>query len=232
MGWTTCMHASFWKYDKKGNRTVDRKKELDALFTHERKAAVESYGCVYPPMKDTVIKSAMVGSVYYAAVKREEPGKEPMVWAAICLTSGRGRDGSVWGFKDMDETMHPFYYGCPAGILALLTPTDNESANQWRESCRKAIARKAEERRNGPKQPFVPLGVSVEQKGLSWIITSKAYREKTNYRYAGIRFSKARWHDVDNAMYRFLEEFGTKEQKAEYAASGRNCPSSWKVAAA
>ena len=103
MGWTSCMHSCYWKYDKKGNRTVDRKAELDALFTWERKEPVESYGHVYPPMKDTVLKSSMVGSVYYAAVKRERPGKEPMVWAAICLTHGRGRDGSVWGYKDMCE---------------------------------------------------------------------------------------------------------------------------------
>lgn len=232
MGWTTCMHSCYWKYDKKGNRTVDRKAELDALFTWERKEAVESYGHVYPPMKDTVLKSSMVGSVYYAAVKREQPGKEPMVWAAICLTHGRGRDGSVWGYKDMCESMMPYYYDCPAGILALLTPTDNSDANKWREECRKKIARKAEERKNGPKQPFAPLGVAVTQKGHSWIITSDAYRQKVNYRYCGVRFSKARWHEVDNAMLRFLEEYGTKEQRAEYAASGHECPAEWKGAAA
>lgn len=232
MGWTSCMHSCYWKYDKKGNRTVDRKAELDALFTWERKEPVESYGHVYPPMKDTVLKSSMVGSVYYAAVKRERPGKEPMVWAAICLTHGRGRDGSVWGYKDMCESMRPYYYDCPAGILAMLTPTDDEDANKWREECRKKIARKAEERKNGPKQPFAPMGVSVTQKGLSWIITSDAYRQKVNYRYCGVKFSKARWRDIDNAMLRFLEEYGTKEQRAEYAASGRNCPVAWKGVAA
>lgn len=183
-------------------------------------------------MKDTVLKSSMVGSVYYAAVKREQPGKEPTVWAAICLTHGRGRDGSVWGYKDMCESMMPYYYDCPAGILAMLTPTDNEDANKWREECRKKIARKAEERKNGPKQPFVPLGVTVTQKGHSWIITSDAYRQKVNYRYCGVKFSKDKWHDVDVAMRAFLSNYGTKEQKAEFAASGRACPAEWKGAAA
>ena len=232
MGWTSCMHSCYWKYDKKGNRTVDRKAELDALFTWERKEPVESYGHVYPAMKDTVLKSSMVGSVYYAAVKREQPGKEPKVWAAICLTHGRGRDGSVWGYKDMCESMEPYYYDCPVGILALLTPTDNADANKWREECRKKIARKAEERKNGPKPIYAPSGVEVKVEGKSWVITSKAYLEHCHYRYRGVKMTKARWHDSDTAVMMFLNAYGTKEQKAEYAASGRECPAEWKGVAA
>ena len=62
MGWVTCFHASNWKYDRKGNRTVDRRKECDALYTWERKEpVVGADGHVYPKMKDTVLKSAWSG---------------------------------------------------------------------------------------------------------------------------------------------------------------------------
>ena len=230
MGWVTCMHSCYWKYDKKGNRTVDRKAELDALFTWERKEAVESYGHVYPPMKDTVLKSSMVGSVYYAAVKREQSGKEPKVWAAICLTYGRGRDGSVWGYKDMDETMGPYEDRCPASVLALLTPTDDKDALKWRERCRANIAKAAEIRRNGPKPIYSPTGVTVTVEKQSWLITSEFYR--THTRYTACRFSKRKWKDADVAVKLFLAHYGTAEQKAEWAASGRECPASWKAVAA
>lgn len=232
MGWTTCFNASYWKYDRKGNRTVDRRKELDGRFTWERKSAEESFGRVYPPMKDTVLKSAMVGSVYYAAVKREKPGAEPFVWAAVCPTHGRGKDGSLWGYKDMSEDVEPFYYDCPAGILALLTPTDNANSVKWREECRRKMAKKAEERKNGPAKMFAPNGVTVTEEGRSWILTSKEYREKCHYAYMGVRFSKARWHDPDRAMAAFLMEYGSAAQKAEFAASGRECPADWKGVAA
>ena len=42
----------------------------------------------------------------------------------------------------------------------------------------------------------------------------------------------AKKYDVDVAMRTFLSKYGTKEQKAEFAASGRECPAEWKGAAA
>lgn len=219
MGWTHCFDGR-----RKPDGTIDRKFECDRLLTWETKDAdgnITSSG--------KVLKSAMVGSTYYAAVKNHK-GE---VWAAVFLTCGRTRhDGTAWGYKDMEETMGPNEDKCPASILALLSPTENKWANDWRERCRNNIAKAAEARKNGSKPPFVPMGVAVTKKGQSWIITSDAYRQKVNYRYCGVRFSKVKWHDADNAMCAFLHEYGTKEQKAEFAASGRPCPSEWKASAA
>ena len=226
MGWTTSFSATFWK-DKIVNgrhvSSVDRQKECDRLLTWCRK---DDNGNVIS--SGEVLKSTMVGSTYYAAV-RNNKGE---VWAAVFLTCGKWKDGTVWGYKDMDETMGPNEDKCPASILALLTPTDSQWANEWRERCRQNIAKAAEIRKNGLKPPFVPTGVTVTQKGLSWIITSDAYRQKVNYCYCGVKFSKAKWHDVDVAMRTFLSKYGTKEQKVEFAASGRNCPAEWKGVAA
>ena len=84
----------------------------------------------------TILKDAMVGTTYYAALKLS--GKDE-VFALVCLTGVDKRD---FGYKDMDESMNPFYYDCPIGILKLLTPTKNELALEWRATCYKRIKNK------------------------------------------------------------------------------------------
>lgn len=110
MGWTA-YPANFFKK----NGSVDRKAECDS----------------YSGLTDryNVLKSAMVGKVYYAAVK---DGVTESVFAVVFLTQV---DNGEFFYKDMDETMQPCYYKCPKGILKLLTPTDNEYANTWRKTC-------------------------------------------------------------------------------------------------
>lgn len=112
MGWTTC-HAKYYK-----NGKVDRKAECDDLFSKE---------CA-------ILKSAMKGSTYYCALKTPEGD----VVAYVVLTCGQDRRNPYFnfGYKAMSETAIPCYYDCPKGILNLLTPTDNEYANEWRAKCR------------------------------------------------------------------------------------------------
>ena len=43
----------------------------------------------------------------------------------------------------MDETCGPYNCDCPKAILDLLTPTDSEWANKWRQACRETLANKA-----------------------------------------------------------------------------------------
>ena len=42
-----------------------------------------------------------------------------------------------------EVAMGPYYYDCPKGILDLLTPTDNECANDWRRKCREKKEKKS-----------------------------------------------------------------------------------------
>jgi hypothetical protein len=87
--------------------------------------------------KHEIIASATIGSVWYAALKitRADAPDAPIVTALVCLTSKGGkRDG--FGHKDMDETVGPVECSCPERILNLLTPTDSEYANDWRNRCR------------------------------------------------------------------------------------------------
>lgn len=130
MGWTS-YHATHYK-----NGKVDRKAECDALF--------EEGG---------VLKSAMVGSTYYAAIKHKSG-----IGAVIFLTSTDMKDYFNFSYKDMDETMGPYNYDCPKGILDLLTPTENEYANNWRAACREQLAKK-----NNPNSlQKLPIGSEIQ----------------------------------------------------------------------
>lgn len=119
MGWTG------YRTNNYKNGKVDVQGEMDKLFN---------------TINSRVLKSAMVGSEYYAAVEEttvKDGVENRIVFAAIFQTSTRRADGCNIFYKDMDETVVNGYYKCPVGILKLLTPTDNANAKAWREGCLK-----------------------------------------------------------------------------------------------
>ena len=124
MGWTWYFASH---YDRRGR--VNRKAECNEIM--------ESGGRI------EVVRSTMVGSVYYAALKTVKrfgddeklhaiPEENQTVFAVVVLTSVRGRE---FGYKDMDETEGPTESKCPISILQLLSPTDSEFAKAWRQRC-------------------------------------------------------------------------------------------------
>lgn len=106
---------------------------LDAQFTYTR-----------PEHPSRVLKSALVGlRTYYAAVEHGDPTDEAReIWALVCLVryNPRDREGYVFGYKDMSESMGPCEDACPSAILDLLTPTTNPLALDWRARCRARLA--------------------------------------------------------------------------------------------
>lgn len=78
---------------------------------------------------EEVVKSCMVGTTYYAAVRRKDNG---VVYAVVTLT--QMEDGE-FSFKDISEICGPVEEKCPVGILKLLSPTDNKLAQEWRNRC-------------------------------------------------------------------------------------------------
>ena len=45
----------------------------------------------------------------------------------------RYQNGYGWGYKDMEESMHPYYYSCPLGYLEMV-PLDQFGGNaEWRQ---------------------------------------------------------------------------------------------------
>lgn len=90
-----------------------------------------------------VIETSVKLTEAYAAVERiDKATGERTVWALVLLIHHMPRSYYNFGYKDMDETMGPYYFNCPAKILDLLTPIDNDYANTWRAKCREALARK------------------------------------------------------------------------------------------
>lgn len=108
MGWTT-----YYVPDVK----IDRLAECRKVFGRE-------------PSWATIVKDALVGDVYYAAMRSTKTGK---VWALVALTDAENYE---FGYKDMDETVGPCCYECPNSILDLLSPTDSDYAKEWRANCR------------------------------------------------------------------------------------------------
>ena len=123
---------------------------LDAQFT---------YGT--PGATSRVLRSALVGMrTYYAAVEHvRNPGGAREVWAAVCLVryNPRDRQGDIFGYKDMSESMGPCECACPEPILELLTPTDNQNALNWRQRCRNA----ATARRTATARPSPHPGQAI-----------------------------------------------------------------------
>lgn len=143
MGWTS-YHATHYK-----NGKIDRKAECDAYFLEGLNRG-----------HFDVLKSSMVGSTYYAAIRPlkksngkdengnyiyvDRPKEEQYVFAIVFLTSTDMKDYFNFSYKDMSEDMCPFQYDCPKSILKLLSPTDNEYANKWRKMCYENLKKKSD----------------------------------------------------------------------------------------
>lgn len=86
--------------------------------------------------KHTVLATALVGMrEFYAAVEHVKADGTREVWAAVIKVSWYPKDHYNCCVKAMSEFEGPYYHSCPEKILKLLTPTDSEWANTWREKC-------------------------------------------------------------------------------------------------
>lgn len=175
MGWTE-YRANYYK-----NGTIDRKAECDDLFTwvnHDEEGN-EVNRC-------SVAKSTMVGSTYYAALNYKKANESPEVVGMVCLT--RTVEGAFFGYKDMMETCGPNYYDCPLSILNLLTPTESEWANEWREKCRQNNEQQKAKRKHaralhdlpdGSVISFLcPAGMKTHEEGEPVCLTKRYYGRK------------------------------------------------------
>ena len=134
-----------WLYMQSLGGHYGPRQYLDAQFTFTR-----------PELTSKVLRSALVGMrVYYAAIEHvRRETNERIVFAAVCLIryNPRDREGYIFGYKDMDETVGPNESDCPEAILDLLTPTEYPYAQAWRTRCREnAAARRALSTKPSPR---------------------------------------------------------------------------------
>lgn len=74
---------------------------------------------------NSVVRSVMVGSELYAAVRTGE-GE---VRGVVVLTEG------AFAWKILGEEEGPYYWQCPVEVLGLLSPTQAPCAVKWRARC-------------------------------------------------------------------------------------------------
>lgn len=204
MGWTGT-RAVFYK-----NGKVDVKAEMDHAW--ER------------PTGNTIIKSSMVGSTYYAAV-RARTGE---VFCAVSLTSTRPADGCNLFYKDMTDKVGPCVYDCPTSILKLLTPTEHEWANEWRRKCWNIKEQKKQEKKDPNSLKNLPVGSTISfvinystSSGLNpgdTVTLSKFVRTSWKLTKDGgfKRVDKGYWSD---GYYRWPDKMIPKEFRVEKRAS-------------
>ncbi len=112
-----------WLYMRSLAGYATPKAYLDGQFTYDRDTG-----------GSRVLTSSLVARrTYHAAVEWITAG-EREVWGLVCLVryNPRDREGLMFGYKDMSESMGPCESECPARILDLLTATDNTYALAWR----------------------------------------------------------------------------------------------------
>lgn len=185
MGWTS-YDATHYKHNGK----VDAKAELDDRFSQDKSERVNSKGEIekYPQIR--VLKSSMVGTVYYGAIEVTYDDSRD-VWGMVALTSTSKSDGFNFSYKDMDETCIPYCFDCPKSILDLLTPTESKNANEWRNKCRQQLQLKREHKTLGT----LPVGSVItfkrhNGKEITLEKHSPAYQFKRPFWYDGEHYWK------------------------------------------
>ena len=176
---------------------------LDAQFTWQNETGSAK-----------VLRSSIVGrSTYYAAVERRPVGDaDPVVFGLICLIkyTPRARDGYVFAYKDMDETVGPYQRQCPGAILDLLTPTDYPYAIAWRADCRRNLA---DRRIRSATRPKI---------GDTLVLASPVlFRDgKTLSRFRAVRLPMRRglvYHSLEAGGYYRIPNIGGREFRIEPA---------------
>ena len=110
-----------------------------------------------------VLKLCQRGSVFYAAIRHyNKSANEDRVFGAVILTRVDSRHYFNFYHKEMDESMGPNYYDAPESLLALLTPTNSEWANEWRQKCRERAEARKKERSSVYKIRKLPEGTYIK----------------------------------------------------------------------
>lgn len=81
-----------------------------------------------------------------------QPGKEDPVIVLYLLACDKG----CWGYKDMDESMGPYYYDCPISWFDRAPEprgwrSHGDTGRGWRDIVRERHAARQQRRRNRPK---------------------------------------------------------------------------------
>jgi len=111
---------------------------------HTRKALAEHLLTGNGPK---TLKHCWKGNNLWAVQEWQKKDGTPVRFVALYLCKGRDGDPHGWGYKDLDESAHPFHYNCPISYIELVEAFEKGQgsepvghAAEWRAEVRKRDA--------------------------------------------------------------------------------------------
>jgi hypothetical protein len=192
MGWLYMPRTSLGAH-------TSAKSYLDAQFTYERQLEDGSSKGL-----QVLASACPQNRVYYAAAQVITDGVAGEVFAIVCLVrwNPNDKEGMIFGYKDMEESMGPCEDGCPESILNLLTSTDNENALDWRRRCLAKLQQRTRKVEDGDRVKLADaLTFTDGHVGDEFIVQKRGRRMSfrdpdTLCSYRISRFMERRWSIV------------------------------------
>lgn len=122
-----------------------------------------------------VIETSIIGNEVYQLAMT---GDKQNLYIRVTILSRK--DGMVY-YKDMDESMGPYYYNCPAKLLKRSTLTDSTSI-EWRGICRQQTQRKKDQKALIDRIKLLKNGDRVEMNSGGVVVFEFPYNRA---RFAG-----------------------------------------------
>ncbi len=86
-------------------------------------------------VRSTCLAKTIRGNVFWSV--RAHTNKETGETFRFIACDLLGSDPTYgWGYKDMEESMHPYYYSCPLKYLEMVPEQDGVTCPEWREQVR------------------------------------------------------------------------------------------------
>lgn len=102
------------------------------LYGASRKDVIAE--CIADNEHSRTLRHCARGNVLW--VLRESGPKGESKRYIMCFLLQRDNSTGDWGYKDMDESMHPCYYTCPVSYLDAASEPVNKYAAEWRQAVR------------------------------------------------------------------------------------------------
>lgn len=127
-----------------------------------------------------LVQSSVRGKRHWYLAERADGSR----WIGLDLMD-RLQDRIQWGFKDLDETVGPFYFDCPISYIKAATQPFNESAAIWRGKVLALAREKRTRMKPSPEQEIALNGTlytlkrlaSPSRPRLGWVVTDNSGKE-------------------------------------------------------
>lgn len=90
--------------------------------------------------------SGVLWSVWEQTLNGDGQEVEPKRRWIQCDLLQYSKSNEGWGYKDMEESMHPYFYSCPLGYLNMVPVEQFGGSEEWRDGVRSYHQRAKEKR--------------------------------------------------------------------------------------